>query len=116
MLNDESFAHNGAGKSFSAARLAAFRSALEARLKAAISSACRQGKVKPGEAKKIRFVEVTSASGASEPTLYPRSRGKLALEWVFAEENLSVPSGKAILEGSSCWTNPRGSACLESGD
>jgi len=115
-LNDESFAHNGAGRTFSAARLATFRSKLDTALKAAIGSACRQGRVKASEAKKIKTVLVSSASGASEPTLYLKSPGKLALEWVFAEENLLVPSGKDMVAGAACWTSPRSSACLESGD
>ncbi len=115
-LKGESFAHNGAGRSFSAAELAAFRSKIEAELKSAIGAGCRQGKVKASEAKKIKRVEISSASGATEPTFYLRSPGILALEWVFAEENLEVPSAKDLLDGTSCWTNPRSSACLESGD
>ncbi len=115
-LEAESFAHNGAGRSFSAAELATFRSKIEAKLKSAIGAGCRQGKVKASEAKKIKRVEVSSASGANEPTVYLRSPGTLALEWVFAEENLEVPPAKDILDGAACWTNPRSSACLESGD
>ncbi|HLO20940.1 MAG TPA: hypothetical protein VK192_10670 [Sphingomicrobium sp.] len=115
-LNGESFAHNGAGRAFSDTELATFRRKIEAELKSAIGTGCRQGRVKVSEAKKIKRVEVSSASGASEPTIYLRSPGNLAFEWVFAEEHLEVPSAKDILDGAACWTNPRSSACLESGD
>ena len=115
-LEGESFAHNGAGRTFSTAELATFRRKIEAGLKAAIGAGCRQGKVKASAAKKIKRVEVSSASGASEPTFYLRSPGKLALEWVFAEENLAVPPERDLLDGAACWTNPRSSRCMESGD
>ncbi|MFL6736378.1 MAG: hypothetical protein ACJ8F4_04890 [Sphingomonas sp.] len=115
-LNRESFAHNGAGRNFTAAELTLFRARLDAQLKSAIAAGCRQGRVKEGDAKKIKRVQISSASGANEPTLYLHARGSLAFEWAFAEEKLAIPPAKEILAGSACWTSPRSTDCLESGD
>ena len=115
-LDRDSFANNGAGRTFSAARLAAFRTQLEVRIKSAIGGACKAGKVRPALAKSIRRVKVFSASGASEPHLYRHPGGGLALEWVFAEENLALPPAKDIVAGTACWTDPNGAACAAEGD
>lgn len=115
-LDRDSFAHNGAGRSFSAARLAAFRSKLEGRLKSAIGAACKSGRVRPAMAKSVRRVRVFSASGASEPHLYRHPGGGLAFEWVFAEEDLALPPAQDIVAGTACWTDPNGAACAAEGD
>lgn len=115
-LNAESFAANGAGKTFSAAELEAFRAKIEARLRSAIGDACARGTVKPAAARAVRHVEVSSASGASDPFLYQAPDGTLRLEWVFAEEDLAVPLPTDIVAGSVCWTDPNGKACNSSGD
>jgi hypothetical protein len=115
-LNAESFASNGAGKTFSAAELEVFRSKIEAQLRSAIGNACEHSAVKPTAAKAIRRVEVSSASGASDPFLYQATDGTLRLEWVFAEEGLAVPSAKDIVAGTACWTDPNGKACNYPGD
>ena len=98
------------------AELATFRSKIEAKLKSAIGAGCRQGKVKASEAKKIKRVEVSSASGANEPTFYLRSPGTLALEWVFAEENLEVPRGEGPPRWRRLLDEPAKFRCMESGD
>lgn len=115
-LNAESFAGNGAGKAFSAAELEGFRAKIEARLRSAIGDACARGAVKPAAARAVRQVEVSSASGASDPFLYQAPDGTLRLEWVFAEEDLAVPSPTDIVAGAVCWTDPNGKACNSSGD
>ena len=115
-LDRDSFANNGAGRSFSAARLAAFRSKLEGRIKSAVGAACKAGKVKPALAKSVRRVKVFSASGASEPHFYRHPGGGLAFEWVFAEENLALPPAKDIVDGTACWTDRNGAACAAEGD
>jgi hypothetical protein len=115
-LNAESFAANGSGKTFSAAELEAFRAKVEAQLRSAIDNACAHGTVKPAAAKAVRNVEVSSASGASDPFLYEAPDGTLRLEWVFAEEDLAVPSPTEILAGAACWTDPDGKACNNAGD
>jgi hypothetical protein len=115
-LNTESFASNGAGKTFSAAELESFRAKIEAQLRSAIGDACDRSAVKPAAAKAVRRVEVSSASGASDPFLYQATDGTLRLEWVFAEEDLAVPSAKEIVAGTACWTDPNGKACNSPGD
>ena len=115
-LDSESFAHNGADKTFSAPRLAQFRDKVDAKLKSAVGAACRNGAVVPASAKAIRNVSVRSASGATEPHLYSTSEATLAFEWVFAEERLGLPSAKAIVEGAACWLDPDGPTCAAEGD
>lgn len=115
-LNAESFGRNGAGRTFSAAELEAFRAKIEARLRSAIGDACARGSVRPAAARAVRQVEVSSASGASDPFLYQAPDGTLRLEWVFAEEDLAMPSPTDILAGAACWTDPNGKACNSSGD
>ena len=115
-LDADSFAHNGAGKTFSAPKLALFRDKVDAKLKAVVDAACRNGDIAPAQAKAIRRVRVASASGATEPHLYSAEKGELALEWVFAEEGLGIPPAKEILGGASCWLKPDGDACAAEGD
>jgi hypothetical protein len=113
-LDRDSFAHNGASRTFPAATLAAFRTRIEALVKGAIADGCKSGRVKPALAKGVSKVTVFSASGATEPHLYPTGRRTLALEYVFAEENLRPPSRKEILDGAVCWTAPKSRQCAES--
>lgn len=115
-LNRGSFANNGSGKTFDSARLEAFRAKVEADLKSAIDDACQRGAIKSATAKSIRRVEVSTASGASDPFLYSGSEGSLTFEWIFAEEDLAVPAAKEIVAGAACWTDPNGKACNSSGD
>ena len=115
-LNSESFASNGSGKAFSATQLEAFRLRIEAELKSAIGGACERGIVAPAAAKAVRRAEVSSASGASDPFLYQARDGTLRLEWVFAEEDLAMPSATDIVAGAACWTDPSGKACNSPGD
>ena len=111
VLNDESFAHNGAGRVFSSAELAAFRAKIEGALKGAIAEGCRTRAIKPALAARARRVTVTSASGHTEPFIYDAGKGELELYWVFAEDNLGIPSRKDILHGTTCWTSPKSRAC-----
>jgi hypothetical protein len=111
VLNDESFANNGASRTFSSAELAGFRAKIEAAVKGAIAEGCKNGKVKAALAKRVRKVTVTSASGAPQPVLFPFAAGTLDFEFPFAEDNLSVPSRKDILDGIACWTSPKSRAC-----
>jgi hypothetical protein len=115
-LNQESFANNGASWTFSPADLEAFRTKLQDQFKSAIADACRNGSVTVAKAKAIQRVEVSSASGASEPFLYPTGDGMLRFEWIFAEESLAIPPAKDIVEGAVCWTDPNGAACIGPGD
>jgi len=115
-LNSESFANNGAGRTFSASNLAAFRAKLEAQLRSAIGGACAAGAVPTNAAKAVRMVEAISASGATEPHLYARAADQLALEWIFAEEGLAVPPDRDIVAGAACWTDPTGETCASEGD
>lgn len=115
-LKTESFANNGAGKSFSAPDLEAFRAKVQDHLQAAINGACQSGAIKSAAAKAIRRVEVSSASGASDPFIYSTDGGTLSFEWIFAEEDLAVPPEKDIVAGAACWTNPDGPACNSPGD
>jgi hypothetical protein len=116
ILDSESFASNGAGRTFSAAELDAFRAKIEAQLKSAIGEACARGKINPAAARAIRRVLVSSASGASDPFLVPATDGTLRLEWVFAEEDLAVPPEGDLVAGAACWTDPDGEACNSHGD
>jgi hypothetical protein len=115
-LDGESFAHNGTGKTFSAAQLAAFRTKVKAALKTAAADACRGKKVATAGAASIRHVHVLSASGASEPHFYSTAKGTLNFEWVFAEEGLAVPSRATMVGGLICWANPSEKMCAEEGD
>ena len=115
-VNRESFVNNGAGREFSAAQLDEFRGRVQEALKSAIGDACRTGAVKAATAKAIQRVTVSSASGASDPFLYRSASGALQFEWIFAEENLAVPTAKDIVAGAACWIDPNGPACASGGD
>jgi hypothetical protein len=115
-LNAESFAGNGAGKTFSTAELETFRTKIEAQLRSAIGDACAHGAIRPEAAGAVRKVLVSSASGASDPFLYQAPDGTLRLEWIFAEEGLAVPSATDLVAGAVCWTDPNGKACNSAGD
>ena len=91
-LSTASFANNGAGRTFTAAELEAFRAKAEEQLKSAIGDACRTNIVKVANAKDIQRVTVSSASGASDPFLYPLAKGTLQFEWIFAEEESRSPA------------------------
>jgi hypothetical protein len=115
-LDAKSFAQNGAGRTFSAAELDAFRSKIEAQLKSAIGDACASGAIEPASAKAVGGVEVSSASGASDPLLYQGTDRTLLLEWAFAEEELAVPTARELEAGAACWTDPDGESCNSHGD
>ena len=115
-LDRESFANNGAGRSFTAAELTRFRSRISTALKAAVADSCAHAKVSRQRAAAVRHVRVLSASGATEPHLYAAGRDRLNFEWVFAEEKLGVPDRKSIGEGLACWVNPNEKACAAEGD
>ncbi|GAA4744429.1 hypothetical protein GCM10023264_07140 [Sphingomonas daechungensis] len=116
VLNAESFASNGAGKSFGATELEAFRSKAEGQIKAAINAACQSGAVKSAAARGIERISISSASGASDPFIYSTAKGQLTFEWIFAEEDLAIPAEKDVITGAACWTNPDGPACSSPGD
>ena len=115
-INRDSFANNGAGRRFGAAQLAVFRTKVDAQLKSAVGAACTKGAVKAAQARKVSRVEVFSASGATEPHLFPAPDGSLTFEWIFAEEGLATPAAKDIIDGAACWTDPKSGACLAPGD
>jgi len=110
-LDGDSFANNGAGTTFAPAQLQAFRIKLEQVLKQGIAAACKQGKVKPPLAARVRRVTVVSASGHTEPYFDPLRADLLGLYWVFAEADLAVPSRDELLDGLACWTRPKSGAC-----
>ena len=115
-LDRESFANNGAGKTFSAAQLTAFRAKVTGALRTAGADACRGKKVPSSQAAGVRRVRVFSASGASEPTFYSPAKGTLNFEWVFAEEGLAVPPRATLVGGLICWANPSEKMCADQGD
>ena len=115
-LDRESFAHNGAGRTFKPAELAAFRAKIQAALRTAAADACNGRKVAPARAASVRRVRVFSASGASEPYFYPAEKGALSFEWVFAEENLAIPARADLVGALVCWANPTKKACADQGD
>ncbi len=115
-LDRDSFAHNGAGRTFTAAELAAFRTRVQAQLRTATADACAGGRVPPSRAANIRRVRVFSASGASEPHFYSTRKGTLNFEWVFAEEGLAVPARANMVGGLICWADPAEPLCANEGD
>ena len=115
-LDRESFAHNGAGRTFTPAQLAAFRTKVQAALRVAAADACRGKKVAPSRAASVRRVRVFSASGASEPHFYSAAKETLNFEWVFAEESLALPARATMVGGLVCWANPSEPMCADEGD
>jgi hypothetical protein len=112
----ESFAHNGAGRAFSAASLAAFRSKVGAQLKIAAADACASRNVTRSRAAAVRQVRVVSASGATEPHFYSGGKARLNFEWVFAEEGLAIPPRADLVGALVCWAKPTEPACASEGD
>jgi hypothetical protein len=115
-LDRDSFAHNGAGRTFTAAQLAAFRTRVQAQLRTAAADACAGKRVPIPRAASIRRVRVFSASGASEPHFYSSGKSALNFEWVFAEEGLAVPPRSTMVGGLICWANPAEPLCANEGD
>ena len=115
-LNAESFANNGAGRTFGGAELKSLRAKLKAQIKVAAADACKSGSVSVAKARAVDRVEVQSASGASEPHFYPGRARALKLEWVFAEENLAIPPRATLVGALMCWSQPDNPACAGEGD
>ena len=115
-LNAESFANNGAGRTFRGAELKSLRATLDAQLKVAAADACKSGSLKVAKVRGVDRVEVSSASGASEPHVYPGGARTLKLEWVFAEENLAIPPRATLVGALMCWSQPENPACADEGD
>lgn len=115
-LDRESFAHNGAGRTFTGGELADFRTKIQAALRTAAADACRSKRLSSSRAAGIRRVQVFSASGASEPHFYSATKGTLNFEWVFAEEGLAVPPRATMAGGLMCWADPAEQACSDQGD
>ena len=113
-LDRESFANNGADKHFAAARLALFRTELESAVRGAVDAACDEKTLDPAAAKPIKRVDVHSASGAADPTFSGSDDpSALRLEWVFAEQDLTIPSEMELRGGLICWTDPQSDECAE---
>lgn len=115
-LNAESFANNGAGRTFRSAELNTLRAKLQDQLKIAAADACRSGSLRPAKAKAVDRIEVLSASGASEPHFYAGGTRTLKLEWVFAEEGLAIPPRATLVGALTCWSDPDNPACADEGD
>jgi len=115
-LDRDSFANNGAGRTFTAAQLAAFRTRVQAQLRTAAADACAGKRVPSSRAAGIRRVRVFSASGASEPHFSSTRNGTLNFEWVFAEEGLAVPARSNMVGGLICWADRAEPLCANEGD
>ena len=113
-LDRDSFAHNGADKTFTAARLGMFRDQLELAVRGAVNAACAGGEIAPANAKAIKRVTAYSASGADDPTFFAGDDpATLRLEWVFAENDLTIPSEMELRGGLVCWSAPDSDQCTE---
>ena len=111
-LDPESFAKNGADKHFAASRLAMFRDQLELAVRGAADAACVAGEIAPAKASAVNRLIVHSASGADDPTFFAGDdRATLRLEWVFAEQDLTIPSEMELRGGMVCWTDPQSDRC-----
>ena len=115
-LDRPSFAHNGAGRTFTPAQLAAFRARLQAQVRTAAADACAGKRVARSRAAAVRRVRVLSASAATEPHFYAGGTGTLNLEWAFAEERLAVPARANLVGGLICWADPAEPLCRDAGD
>jgi hypothetical protein len=115
-LDRDSFAHNGADRTFKPAELAAFRTRIQSALRTAAADACKGKELPPSDATAIRRVRIHSASGASEPTFYSPFTGTLNFEWVFAEEGLAIPARADMVGGLICWAKPDEKMCADLGD
>ena len=115
-LDGESFAHNGADRTFPAARLELFRGELEKAVRGSVNAACTAGDVEAAKASKIKRLTVFSASGADEPSLTGGDDpATVRLEYVFAENDLTIPSEMELRGGLVCWTDPAGDECAQRG-
>ena len=113
-LDPQSFANNGADKHFAAARLGMFRDQLEAAVRGAVDAACGDGEITQANAKAVERVIVHSASGADDPTFFEGDDpSSLRLEWVFAEQDLTIPSEMELRGGLVCWSAPESDQCAE---
>ena len=102
-LDPDSFALNGADKHFAATRLGMFRDQLETAVRGAADAACTAGEIAPAKANPVKQVIVYSASGADDPTFFAGDdRATLRLEWVFAENDLTIPSEMELRGGMVC--------------
>ena len=115
-IDRETFANNGADKKFPEARLAAFRQELEKGVRGAVGAACREGALDPAKAKAVTRLLVRSASGADDPVFFEMEQPKsIELEWVFAENDLTIPSEMELRGGLVCWSDPESELCAERG-
>jgi hypothetical protein len=118
-LDPRSFASNGAGGTFPAARLAAFRTRAARAFTAAADELCARRALPAGKVAALRRVVIQSASGASETTLY-RARefgpASLVFQYAFVEADLAVPDKSDIQLGLRCWADPRRKECEDMGD
>lgn len=113
-LDRSSFGNNGAGRSFADRRLEMFRVALETTVRGAVSSACADGSLDPAKATAVRRLTVQSASGAADPTFFgDGDAASVALQWTFAENDLTIPSEMELRDGLVCWTDPASDQCAE---
>jgi hypothetical protein len=112
-LDREAFAHNGAGRTFPDARLAAFREELGKGVRRAVSSACREGALDPAKAKAVKRLVARTASGADDPVFFAEDSQSLELEWTFAENDLTIPSEMELRGGLVCWTEPASADCTD---
>ena len=113
-LDPDSFANNGANKHFAAARLGMFRDQVETAVRDAVNAACAAGEIAPAKANLVKRLIVHSASGADDPTFFAGDDpATLRLEWVFAEQDLTIPSEMEFRGGLVCWTDPQSDRCAE---
>ena len=113
-LDPQSFANNGADRHFASARLGMFRDQLESAVRGAVDAACGDGEIASADAKAVKRVIVHSASGAADPTFSGGDDpSALRLEWVFAEEDLTIPSEMELRGGLVCWSAPESDQCTE---
>lgn len=118
-LNAASFDSNGAGRTFPASRLEAFRIKAESAFRQAADGLCRSGAVKAKAYAPLQRVIVESASGAMDPTFFQDDQtgtGTLVFQWTFAEADLALPERKAIEQGLRCWNDPDRPECGDLGD
>jgi hypothetical protein len=118
-VDANSFASNGANRTFTASRLAAFRAQAARAFTAAADELCARKALPAGKIAALRRIVIQSASGAMETTLY-RARefgpASLVFQWAFAEADLAVPDKSDIQLGLRCWSDPRRKECEDMGD
>jgi hypothetical protein len=114
-IDHETFAHNGADRTFPDARLAAFRIELDKGVRGAVNAACHEGALDPAKARTVKRLVARSASGADDPVFFADKPNSLELEWTFAENDLAIPSEMELRGGLACWTDPASDECTERG-